>query len=44
MTDGVYKPIDKSAMYRVVTNSYMFGGGDGYTAFKTARMLCISAS
>jgi 2',3'-cyclic-nucleotide 2'-phosphodiesterase (5'-nucleotidase family) len=34
MTDGVFKPLDKSAIYRVVTNSYLFSGGDGYTSFK----------
>ena len=44
LTDGSYKPIDKSSTYRVVTNSYMFSGGDGYTSFKTAPTLSISAS
>lgn len=27
-------PIDPSTHYRVVTNDYMFGGGDNYTTFK----------
>jgi 5'-nucleotidase len=34
---GVWAPIDPSARYIVVTNSFLAGGGDGYTTFKTAR-------
>ena len=30
--DG-FKPLDPKATYRVVTNDFMAGGGDGYTAF-----------
>lgn len=28
------RPLDPGASYRVVTNDYMFGGGDEYTSFK----------
>jgi 5'-nucleotidase/UDP-sugar diphosphatase len=33
---GVWGPIDPTATYTVVTNSFLMGGGDGYTPFKTA--------
>ncbi len=33
--DGMFKLIDKSAIYGVVTNNYMRGGGDGYKVFAT---------
>jgi 5'-nucleotidase/UDP-sugar diphosphatase len=36
--DGTYKPVDKSAVYGVVTNNYMRGGGDGYKIFATDGM------
>jgi 5'-nucleotidase len=32
--DGSYKPIDKAASYRIVSTSYLYGGGDGYAAFQ----------
>lgn len=32
--DGTYKPIDPKAIYTVVTNDFMRGGGDGYNVFK----------
>jgi 5'-nucleotidase/UDP-sugar diphosphatase len=35
MVNGVL--IDKNKTYRVVTNSYLAGGGDGYAAFKKAQ-------
>jgi 2',3'-cyclic-nucleotide 2'-phosphodiesterase (5'-nucleotidase family) len=31
--DGEYRPIDPTATYRIVTNSYLQQGGDGYTVF-----------
>ena len=31
---GQYVPIDPNATYRVVTNNFLFGGGDGYEVFK----------
>lgn len=31
--DGSYAPIDLAAVYSVVTNDFMLGGGDGYSAF-----------
>jgi 5'-nucleotidase len=34
---GVWAPIDPAARYIVVTNSFLAGGGDGYTTFRTAR-------
>ena len=37
------KPLDPAAMYKVATNDYMAGGGDGYAAFKKGKML-IDAS
>ncbi len=30
---GGFAPVDPSAMYRVVTNDFVLGGGDGYTVF-----------
>jgi 2',3'-cyclic-nucleotide 2'-phosphodiesterase (5'-nucleotidase family) len=37
------KPLDPDAMYKVATNDYMLGGGDGYTALGTGKVL-INAS
>jgi 5'-nucleotidase/UDP-sugar diphosphatase len=37
------KPLDPSATYKVATNDYMLGGGDGYTAIGTGKVL-INAS
>jgi len=34
---GVWAPLDPSATYIVVTNSFLAGGGDGYATFKAAR-------
>jgi len=34
--DG-YKPIDKAATYRIVTNDFMAGGGDGYSMFQKGK-------
>lgn len=31
-----YEPIDPAATYRVVTNNFLAGGGDGYTSFLEA--------
>lgn len=33
------KPLDKAATYTLATNDYMAGGGDGYVAFKSAKVL-----
>jgi 5'-nucleotidase / UDP-sugar diphosphatase len=33
------KPLDKAATYSLATNDYMQGGGDGYTVFKSAKVL-----
>lgn len=33
-TEDGFKPLDRSAVYRMVTNSYLFSGGDGYTALQ----------
>ncbi len=33
------QPIDPAATYKVATNDYMAGGGDGYTVFKGAPQL-----
>ena len=33
-TGSGFKPLDKLASYRIVTNSYLFTGGDGYTSFQ----------
>ncbi len=32
--DGSYSSIDPNATYRVATNNYMLGGGDGYEVFE----------
>jgi 2',3'-cyclic-nucleotide 2'-phosphodiesterase (5'-nucleotidase family) len=37
------KPLDKGAAYKVATNDYMAGGGDGYAAMKNGKVL-IDAS
>jgi 5'-nucleotidase len=33
-SSGAYLAIDPTKIYRVVTNNFMAGGGDGYTTFK----------
>jgi 2',3'-cyclic-nucleotide 2'-phosphodiesterase (5'-nucleotidase family) len=33
------KPLDKSSLYKVATVDYMFHGGDGYSMFKSGRLL-----
>ncbi|MCX7706488.1 MAG: 5'-nucleotidase C-terminal domain-containing protein, partial [Anaerolineae bacterium] len=33
--DGLYRPLDMNAIYKVVTNDFMRRGGDGYTVFLT---------
>lgn len=33
------KPLDVKATYKLATNDYMLDGGDGYTAFKGAKVL-----
>jgi 5'-nucleotidase / UDP-sugar diphosphatase len=33
------KDIDKAATYRLATNDFMLGGGDGYTAFAGAKVI-----
>jgi len=35
--DGSYQPINPSATYRVVTNSFMLNGGDGYSVFTQGK-------
>jgi 5'-nucleotidase len=32
-----YKLLDKAAVYRLVTNNFILGGGDGYTMFKNVH-------
>lgn len=32
-------PIDRAKTYTLATNDYMFGGGDGYTMFRSAKPL-----
>jgi 5'-nucleotidase / UDP-sugar diphosphatase len=32
-------PIDRTKVYTLATNDYMYGGGDGYTMFKAAKPL-----
>jgi 5'-nucleotidase/UDP-sugar diphosphatase len=32
-----YIPLDKAAVYRLVTLDFIFGGGDGYTMFKNGQ-------
>ena len=34
--DG-FKPLDKNAPYRIITNDFMAGGGDGYAMFKNGK-------
>jgi 5'-nucleotidase / UDP-sugar diphosphatase len=38
MKDGAYVPIDPEAVYGVVSNNFMRGGGDGYKVFATNGM------
>ncbi len=33
------KPLDPAATYKLATNDYMIGGGDGYTAFGKGKVL-----
>lgn len=33
------KPLDLAANYKLATNDYMLGGGDGYTSFKGGKVL-----
>jgi predicted secreted protein len=35
-SDGGYKPIDLTGVYRVVTSDFLARGGDGYTVFQEA--------
>lgn len=34
LENGTYKPLDSTKQYRVITNDWIIGGGDGYTMFK----------
>lgn len=34
--EGEWKPLDRSAVYRLVTSNFLAGGGDGYTMFTEA--------
>lgn len=38
------KPLDKTATYKLATNDYMQGGGDGYYMFKKAKVLIGATS
>lgn len=38
------KPLDKAATYTLATNDYMAGGGDGYVAFKSGKVLLDALS
>jgi 2',3'-cyclic-nucleotide 2'-phosphodiesterase (5'-nucleotidase family) len=33
------KPLDPAATYKLATNDFMLGGGDGYTALGTGKVL-----
>lgn len=33
---GVYQPVQNATVYRIVTNSFVAGGGDGFVAIKNA--------
>jgi 5'-nucleotidase len=33
---GVYQPVEEAGVYRIVTNTFVAGGGDGFTAIKNA--------
>lgn len=37
-------PLDVNALYRVATNDFMVGGGDGYTSLGAGRLLIDSAA
>ena len=43
-TGDTYLPIDKAATYRVVTNDFVSGGGDGYTVFTQASRTMLLGS
>ncbi len=34
--EGTWRPLDRKAVYRVVTSNFLAGGGDGYDMFKAA--------
>jgi len=38
------KPLDPNGTYKVATNDYMLGGGDGYTALGTGKVLINSSA
>jgi 2',3'-cyclic-nucleotide 2'-phosphodiesterase (5'-nucleotidase family) len=38
------KPLDMAAMYKVATNDFMARGGDGYTAFKSGKLMVNAES
>ena len=38
MKDGAWAPIDKDAVYGVVSNNFMRSGGDGYSVFSDKGM------
>lgn len=38
------KPLDANATYKLATNDFMLGGGDGYTAFGNGRVLIDARS
>jgi 5'-nucleotidase len=35
--DGTYRPVDPAGIYRTVVNSFLAGGGDGFSVFKNSR-------
>ncbi|MBF2066097.1 MAG: 5'-nucleotidase C-terminal domain-containing protein [Calothrix sp. C42_A2020_038] len=36
-SDGNYQPLVANSIYRVVTNNFLLGGGDGYEIFKSGK-------
>ena len=38
------KPLDKAAAYKLATNDFVLGGGDGFTALPVARCLSMRAA
>lgn len=40
-SDGVFAPLDPNAIYTVATNSFVYGGGDGFTMLPTKAFSAV---
>jgi 5'-nucleotidase len=37
LLEGVWRPLDRAATYRLATSNFLAAGGDGYTMFTEAK-------